>query len=694
MDETIRLEAADGTWEVGGVDRRRGIWAEDLQCTWDDWGPRTAHWTMKRDPGAPQPDLSGFTPVIIEKGRGVWEGYIDQTPAGEGTSLSVEAIGWPDHGDEDLSQRMFIHSRLPDWKDSRSLLATVLSTWLQSGSVEVGTGAIRIGWAQNAFAAALQHVGVTLDLGEGSLAKHVAFGTEKNSPSAALTFLIRGHNIPNPNPAAGQYEDAFISLHSALADGDHEFTFTNPWRYITILMYRNDGVSGVTGGEHMVRLPYVRVFADAAYETGFASNLTADVVLKYLLPRLCPLWSQDLSGIDPTLFTFGDLAPTEPRNFREHLDVLNAVHGYMRKLERGRRFVFGPQPLNPLVCAPATHGVSFVNSSKNATRDIYNRATGSGTGPDGEPVTVERRAAQMPGVPLRAISTPAPDNPTFLTNTTSWTAALGGTITRDTAVFDTSPASGRWDNPQIGATLTETFTGTFKRGQMYVLTLRSRSSISGKFQNWFTVDFGNLAGGDFASASTIFAFNVFGDTKIAWVPTADTGGVTFRLTRPYSAAAGSFYIDSLRLEVASPTLADRRGRTRTKAISMPTQAVDVAVIERLLDIWLKTHMRTPATGDLAVDERALKHYLTGEGMHPFELGEYAGQLVCLLTEIDPDTGHLGRDVPIAQVSYDGNTESSRIALDSVREDFDKLVARYDLFMGGGATPPSAGGSSD
>lgn len=145
-----------------------------------------------------------------------------------------------------------------------------------------------------------------------------------------------------------------------------------------------------------------------------------------------------------------------------------------------------------------------------------------------------------------AYATPAPvaDNPTFASDTTSWTAG-SSTITRDTGTYNTSPASGRWDNNGslgvLGAadTLTETFTGMFFAGVSYKLDISIRANSLSSADVLFA--FGDVSGGNYASTQPAIGAS-FATVSVTWVPTSNCTTATLVL----STLGGRYYwIDSL-----------------------------------------------------------------------------------------------------------------------------------------------------
>lgn len=693
----VRLQALDGVWEIAGADRRRGVWPEEIDCDWDDWGPKTARFLLRREAGRSYPDITGLTPVEIEQGAGLWEGYIDQTPVQDEHTLAVECIGWPDQGGDDLLAKTYLHSDQAAWRDIRSFLDVDLGLWPGNLAADQDGGAMRFGCNIGEQWVAGRAVGFMLDLGPGNAAKHVVLDVQRIAGGAGTELYIRGADYPGAlHPAVtGHYEDgvAAVGLGTISTTGQNiGADFVTARRYVSIFLYRS-GATYTATLEDKVRVRRVLVMPAAGYESGSASNLKASTVLADLLPRLCSDWSTDTSGIDATTLNFPHVAATAPRSFREWVDAMNAPHGYIRKLERGRRFRFKARPSIPILAAGAWPGNSYRDASKNATRDLYNKAIGQGTNGAGEPIAVERYAAQLAGVAGEQVATPGFVNPSFDTNATGWAVnigAVGSTITRQTAQVDTAPGAGAWDKAfeAYGSMVTADLgVGTWKKGTFYRITLKMRDDLA-LGGAWFYVKAGSYADDDMAVSPLIQLSQSWKTATVIWRPRRDYSvalGDAPQLqiiTQPERPPLSTdMQIDTGTDEIVRPTLLDRRNRIRSKTVEMPTQSVDPAVMEAFADTWLQSHIRTKASGQIDVAGDTLRDYTTGEPRRPFELGERTGELVCLLNEIDPDTGGIGRDIPITAVSAAPGKETAQLTLDTPYDDFQALASRYDMIAG-------------
>lgn len=680
----VRLQALEGLWEVAAADRRRGVWPEELGCEWDDWGAKTARFVLRRDAGQSYPDLTGLTPVEIEQGAGIWEGFIDSTPVLDEHSLEVACIGWPDYAGDDLLAKTYVHSEQAAWRDGRSFLDQQLASWPANLRAELDNGVMRFGCPNGTTWVNAGAVGFILDMGPGNVCGRLVLELQRiQSAGAGTELYARACDTPGAahlgvagHYTAGSFDGTQLSAISQTSS-IYRTTYATPRRYVAIFLYRA-GATYTATLDDIVRVRRVLAFPAASWETGDDSNVKASSVLADLVPRLCPQWSQDLTGIDPTTLKFPHLAATAPRSFREWADAVNAPHGYIRKLERGRQFRFKARPTKPIIAAGDWPGIVYRDASKNATRDLYNRALGVGTNGAGEAIMVDRRAGNQPGVNFDSPPSPAFPNPGADVNATGWFSD-GGAITRDTAQFHTGPASIKIV-PAGDDTLYTNLTGTLAAGVPY--------TISGWVRQPGALDEIGLAligDGSFLIESFVPAtLDLVSGVWTAWVLSFTPGATVTNPQLQYElTGAPATWVDDHTILSARPTLLDKRGRVRAKTVDMPSQSVDQLVMEAFADTWLQSHMRTRASGSIEATGNVLRDYVSGEPIRPFETGERTSELVCLLNEIDPDTGGIGRDIPITAVAADPGQENARLTLDTPYDDFQALVSRYDLVAGRG-----------
>jgi hypothetical protein len=662
VDVTVRLQALDGTWETCGADRAIGVDPESLETSYNEWGPDKASFDLHRSPIAIWPDIGSFSPVEVEVGGViVWEGRTGETPMRSGAEsvIGVHCDGWQYHTDDDVYQRAYVHSKLTDWKDARSPLEANLAAYTSAPQVQVGSGLISLTWPQGQATNGI--AGVMLDMGVATLARRVVLDWSTTAGAANRAMYLAWGSAPAP-PTGVENTFQFSSAVGA-ESGTLAFTLPAGFRYLFI---RHDANSHTPAADETLKITRALVFADTTYESGNASVLHASTIVPDALTRATMLLSGDFSQIAATSFDIRDFVLSKLSTPRHAIEAANAYHNWVAKLLIGRRMQFKARPSVPQLEIGAWSGSDTEDRSANAGAEIYNRAIVEATGPDGSPLSVERTASEQPGTLFLAGASPAPDNPSFAVDTTSW-STNAGTITRNTeaANYDSSPASGKWQ-PAGYTTLTETFTGTFLRGATYRLTFWLKGAKENCEQQFGTAtDYARRLGVVAVAGSKV---------TIVWTPSATTTGVTLRLL---SSSASSLYVDSLLLMTAKPTLADRRGFRRTKTIEM-SSAITPAEGNQIADVFLQAHMTTPFKGETAVSPGGARRVLGGQPVHPSQLGLYTQELVRLSELIDPDTGGVGRDATIAAVSYTHRDQKAKVTLDDARGNFEALIARLDV----------------
>lgn len=683
-DAVVRLQSLDGVWETCGVDRLAGIVPENISCSANPWGSDRASFDLRRDPGGVYPDLSAFTPVDIEVGgTKVWSGRVSSTPSRDGSDsvVNVQCEGWQYHLDDDAYERRYVVGHLDGFEDYRSFPSAALGGGkaFAAGQVSIGGGQVQIACpAQSQFTAG-SFCGVVLDLGQYTTAQRVVMTWQAYGTDANITLWCRASS----DIIWSSYSDAFTATLVA-GPTTSAGTFSTPGRYVMFFIFRNGAsATPAAGTDWWVRVTDIKLFASTAYESGNASILKASDVVSDALGK-ATIFLPDTTGVTATSFSIPEYAPDNLRTPREHIEAVNAYHAWRAQVTVDRRLIFQAQPSAPLFEAGEWSGCEITDASMNDGDEIYSRCIVEAAGPDGAQMRVERTQAQQAGTGLVPVATPAPDNPSFATNTTSWTAGTS-TITRDTVTFDSSPASGRWDNTGAsdvlgsGDTLTETFTGTFLAGSTYTLLVRIRASVS-TFNTVFP-EFG-VIGGDYTSPypGGVGFGTTFTTLTVPWTPTANRTGVTFKLTVAYGGAV-FYYIDTLALFTTQPTLVDRRGFRRTKILPVQS-ALTTAAAQQIADTYLSLHRTTPYRGSLQVTgQGGIRTHLGGQGVHPADLLLYTQEKVRLTHRINPDDGSVGRDGTIAAVSYDHDACASTVELDNRTTNFEAFLSRLSLLTG-------------
>ncbi len=677
---SILLKSLDTGWETVGAEalRYRGVWPENVQYTHNDWGDDTCSFVLRRDPGAIHPDLSAFTDCEIwVAGVLAWSGRVKETPTSDDDmQINVQGQGWQSHLDDDQYKWTYVNSQVEGWQDARSFPDCDLSQFHANAEVNGNT----IGWRSGATINTNDRVAIVLDLGV-SAAKRVyttwkmAYGGAVASGASYLIGLIAADDLGvllvsgadtvwsrTPTPAAGLFVDAgFITARR---------------RYLAFVVSRT-GANTTTTTDVTFTLQESLVFSDDAYDSAGSSALSADMIVNDALDRATLLLDPDRSDVLTGAFSgipeFGLAGYSSPR---EVMQAANAYENYELKID-GRRPVFRPRASSPTLEIGEWSGAQFQDASANSGEEILSRVIVEGTGPDGLPMSVIRSQGESGAGPFDIITSPTVTNPSAAVNTTGWTNA-----TRDTATFDTSPASFQATSPT--ALITGSMTGNdFKAGVTYQLSLRARILWTGGTgivaYGWYYAEFGDLAGGDYVSM-LVPRSTTWQTLQLVWTPSADSAssGVSFRgryVSGQNGSVLSSARFDTLSLSRSLSTLVEKRGFVRTRTLPIRNRMVPASAA-RIGDVYLQGHRTTPFTGGFkATGIGGVRRVLGGARIHPGWLGRQTGQIVMVGNVIDPDTGGVGRSERIQSVQYDHDNLTATVNMSEDRGGFDALLER-------------------
>lgn len=685
-DATVRVQALDGTWETLGVDRLAGVVPENLEISADGWGSKSCSFDLRRDPSAVWPDVGAFTPVEVDvEGQLAWSGRVSETPSRDGTDrmLSVVCEGWQHHLDDDLVDRMWVHTRMTDWVDQRSRIDQGLSNHPASATVQVGSGGIVLGWAQGAQvpASGLRRAAVVLDLGPGTLLKRIVIDYQGQATDANNTLACILSDLPDVSGmVVGQYDLSSSVANSAGSSGQLSVSGAGR-RYAHIFV--SHAVSGTFGFDVLWKITGARVFGETAFESGGQSALKASRVVTDVLDAGCPLLSADRSGVTATSFNLPEYAPDGPRTPREHVAAVNAFHGWVAKVDPDRRMIFAAEPARPKFVLGDWSAVELQDASTNSGQDIYNRVLVTGQDPAGQPVSVVRDSGGLTLVESTQ-SDLTISNPSFDTNTTGWT---GVSLSRTTTAgeFDSGPAGGKVTALANGFYPQYiTCSGTAKRGTTYVVRARVKYDVG-------TVQTGLVNVSVWTSGGS--GINVVKETQwtssagwinaeLVWTPSRDiaTPNVQFEFFGP---ANGNFLFDTITITKRGNSLPDRRKFVRSKQLQVsPTLPSDGVAAATLGDAWLAGHATTPFRGSLNITgPDAIRDRTSGQPVPPHQLLRDTGELIHLSDRVNPDTGGIGRDARITSVTYRPESETATVALDNTRSDLDALLSRLAVVQG-------------
>lgn len=677
----VRLQALDGTWETCGVDRLTRIFPENVSLSSDSWGPKTASFDLRRDPTLPWPDVLAFTPVKIEvDGQLVWSGRVSETPSREGaeTVMTINCEGWQHHLDDDMLDKMWVCADPTRWKNFAEKLESDPASFPASWSVETGNGAVKMTWPADLkpYGGAL----VYFDAGpNGKIIKM----TWKRSASAWI-----GNNalyVQGFNSLYNIVTSTSLGAQTAVVDNAGSVTFTQPCRYAAFRMDANSWASAATV-DSWVSFKDLTVYSATALESGGSSNLKASRVVTEAATLRAPLLSTNTSMITSTSTNLAEYAPEQARTGREHINAVDGFHGWTKKVDAFRRMNYYPKPSRAKYDSGEYSLKESSDSAGSAGAEIYNRVVVTGQDAAGNPVSVTRYpqnwedATSKLGVP----------NPNFTNNNVlGWVSEVPGQaqITRTTTAgeFETGVAGGKIVNTS-GANGYGCIAGVFNNpqfGRAYRVTMRLKSSVANK-----QVGIRDLW--DEGMGTTKEAIWSQGYTKVVTIGTSWTtvtydvlpdstqavygAGVKLQLKNH---ATEAIYIDYIKFEINSATLADRRGFLKTFNLSVNTMLPSDGVLAAAIgDAWLANHSTTSFKGDVTLSgPNSLRDRLSGQPVPLYQLLADTDELIHFSDRINPDTGGMGRTARITNVTYTPLEDKAVVTLDNTRTDFETLLNR-------------------
>jgi hypothetical protein len=632
---TIRAQALGGQWETFGADRYLGVVPEDVQFTFNAWGPDTSSFVLRRDPAAIHPDLTTWTPIEIEvAGRVVWDGRLKETPINEGSdpTIAVQAEGWQYHLDDDVYSKSYVHTKLGNFVDMRSYPTQDLTNFLTAPQVQTGDGAIVLTLPNGSVvptAPSYGVCGVYLDLGYLDAAKRVVVSYNLSNNNVNIAFQIA---IVNTLPtSAGAGSTLALCNTSGSTTG-----VTGSGRYV-VLQVRNDTGSPQTmAADVWARIWAIQVFGSTTYESSSASILKADTVVKDAL-QTAPLLSTDVSNVSAGTFSIPEFSLDGNHTPREIINAVNAYENYETRILLGRRMAFRPRVSASAYEIGEWSGADFQDASANAGDEIFNRVIVQGTGPDGVQMSVMNLTAGPPwGTAPEAII----PNTGFEVNTTGWTVTGGiGTLTRDTGQFHTGVASGLATANGSGQFNVDTNITGLTPGRSYQFTFYVRRLAA--LNSFFFVE-AEAVGSTYLSDPDLSFYNaaVSGfPTVNVWVPISvvstpgPNGAVNLHFSFVGTASVALANLDDVLVLRAQATLADRRSFMRTKILPVDS-AITLASGARIGGLFLSQHKTTPFKGGFkAVGQGGVRRVPGGSSIHPAHLDENRAGFDTLLSRL-------------------------------------------------------------
>ncbi len=389
---TLWLQGVGGTWHAIGAEDAPGRRPEQLNATADLSGPATASFAVRRDPRIPWADMHPMVPALMEiDGVPVWSGQVTESPRGDGV-ITCQMRGWQSVLDEALLDKWYVHQDWGGWHDLQSRVATY-PTGQRGGSVTIdGAGAFST-YTRGTDTPAGTLVGVELDLGPGRAASRfsVRVATSANDPN--IEVYVRGADLPAAS--GGGVEDIYgndLTTHGA-GPTYRAGTFATPRRYLQLFLYYVGAVNGVAA-DYFAKFTEALVFADAAYESGNASALTAPDVIRDVRAAI-PELANDDTRIDPdglATFVIHHLAPQGYSTARELIQAAASYYRWRTGVDAQRRLFFLPYPTTARYAVGDWPGCDISGVSPAAGTEVYNRVAVEGQTPDGETLRTTRSA--------------------------------------------------------------------------------------------------------------------------------------------------------------------------------------------------------------------------------------------------------------------------------------------------------------
>ena len=669
-DATVRLRVPGSGW--------RTIPAEGVSLSANDWGPDGGGFTIPAGIVA-SAELAPFSPCEVEiDGATVWAGDLLDPAPGDG-AVQVRLRGAPYQLDDDPFERAWVHSRLADWKDLRSFPGAGLGRkGTSAGQVEVGDGAIVLSWPSGTDFVSGQSppVGAVLDLGPDSEVKRISIDYVRGSFYSTVGDMFL--DVRN----AGQggvwdtvdSEDAIYEDVTALQGMDTlTATFTDVRRYVAIIL-TYQGLGGTTTVDTTIQIVGARCYRKVAYESGGQSVLKdSDVAADCL--AFAPRLSQDVSLIEASTAPLSGYAPLEPKSGREHIEASSSITRPQNTVGADLRLRKRPWPIVPTISLavdavrPDTHG---------SGEGLYNRVVVTGQAPSGASLRVVRHSAVLIGATLIGTDELTISNPSFDTDTAGWTASgAGATITRQTVgVFVHSASGGGYLAPSggflaAGSAAQISLGGSPVTGRTYIAELWTRQPRSSLYPAHRIL----LGTPDNQGELYVDATYGWGLRYVVWVPKAGDTAPRLRIESMEGGETYNLGIDTIRLFRSETVLLDRQDLVRTRHVEV-SGALLARDLAALGDVFLAEHATPPVAEQVEVRAGDATNLATGEPLHPSRLLLAYGEVARLDGAIDLSTADRGRDARIANVTYDHDTETATVALDSDEGSFDALLASY------------------
>lgn len=679
-DAVLRLRPLGTDYRTVGTAEARGVWTEGVSATSNLAGSDSLDCVLHRDIGQQWFDAWPFVQAELEvAGSVVWGGRMKGNPSrASDQSWTLNMEGWQYHLDDDLVRKVYVHTRMSEWKDQRSFTIENLGNYRAGAQVANDRGNAAIMWP-NGFAAVVgDRVGIFLDLGPGVFATRAVVQWARIGPADGNTSIIcRGFDGTGAlaNAAAN---DAF-SVTLATASGPSAGNFTTASRYVGIYCLRS--VVGALGADVGAQISSIQIFTSTAYESGNASILKADQVIKDCLPS-APLFDQRTDLIAAGTFSIPDFQSGGYRTPRDVMVAAAAVEDNLIKVSEKRALVFKARPVTPSLVVGDWAGFVFDDAGLSADGALSG-IIAEAQGVDGTPLVSTANAVVAQSGIYDLLSAQQPSNGLFETNTTGWSIATGsfygtGTLVWDNAAGDQGSAGALRVDASVAGPCGVRTQLTLVAGRTYQLRARFKTGAS------------------FTAASGVFGFYLdqnllqpLGTTSF----TTNAGYTTMTVTltaaatltscwiaagATASAATGNvFWLDFVQVFESRTSLVDKWGFTRRLAVQLRT-AMTQASLNQVAAIYAKTRTQTPFRGKGVAYVGGVRQYPSFMPLHPAQLLTLTGENVLFLNRVNPDTGGIGRISRLVNVRYNHDARYSELDFDSSATTAETFLERIQV----------------
>jgi len=685
MPFSITLQPRDGGYvELGTqIDGGAGIVADSLTfgAHISEYGPLDASFRLKMHPLWPRNIIERATPIVVKRsGAGnVWSGRIVEAPStyAEDAEVVVGCHGWGQHLKDDCRDKLYVCADLTRWRPTRSY-DVAYSTWPGAFNVEAGNGIASIDAIREVPISSSHKGGITFDAGDDNTVKRIVV-TYRGGGHADFALKCAAEDTP------GALTDEYTLDAAAIATSDTTAaqTLTTARRYVTVyLANTSGGTSTPADSTASVKLLDILVFTDTAYESGNASALVASTVIGDTLDALCPLVSADRSKITTTEFLLPQFPAQQGWAYaNQSIDEANLSHGYVARLtpDPVPVFEFHPVPTEPLFIVGAGE-YTMVQPAAEDLRGVFSRVVAPYTDAAGV-------SSYEPALTTMTDAASQFTNPRFDTNTVGWDD-VPGSITRDTAVYDTAPASARvtlGGGASVLEVTSSIYAPTLIPGRRYTLALRLQrastmtlmsitlpGAVESSHKHYPRPTGSTIDALPYVNAQSLGVWFTYYLEFIAASPT-DLG--SFRISSTGAGGPDVYYIDGITLLDSSANVVTRRGFRRT-ALKPMQGATTAAAAALLAQLELDEAQYPPFKGTIGITGRV--RVRGGDTVHVSELVRHVGDVLLIDNMNDPNTGNLGRTGNIQSVRYVEATDTAAVEIDGALSYLRNLYNRLAL----------------